>query len=48
MNFRRILRGPLLWIILAVLAIGLLADFGRNLTGGYEEKPTSEVVSIIN
>jgi cell division protease FtsH len=48
MNFKRILRGPLLWIILAVVAIGLLVDFSGSLTGSYEEKPTSEVVALIN
>ena len=48
MTLKRILRGPILWIILAVVAIGLLVDFGRNLTGGYQQVPTSQVVSIIN
>ena len=40
--------GPILWIILAVVAIGLLVDFSGNLTGGYREVPTSQVVSLIN
>ena len=48
MNFRRILRGPLLWIVLAVVVIGLLLDFSGSLAGGYKEVPTSKVVSIIN
>jgi cell division protease FtsH len=48
MNFRRILRGPLLWIVLAVVVIGLLLDFSGNMAGGYKEVPTSQVVSIIN
>jgi cell division protease FtsH len=48
MNFRRILRGPLLWIVLAVVVIGLLLDFSGSLAGGYKEVPTSQVVSIIN
>jgi len=48
MNFRRIFRGPLLWIVLAVVVIGLLLDFSGSLTGGYKEVPTSQVVSIIN
>src|ERR687897_8508 len=48
MNFRRIFRGPLLWIVLAVVAIGLLLDFSGSLTGGYKEVPTSQVVQIIN
>ena len=48
MNFKRIFRGPILWIILAVVAIGLLVDFSGSLTGGFKEVPTSQVVSIIN
>src|ERR671921_554921 len=48
MNFKRIFRGPLIWILLAVLAIGLLVDFSGRLSGGYREVPTSQVVSIIN
>ncbi|MCW2804783.1 MAG: ftsH [Propionibacteriaceae bacterium] len=47
MNFKRILRGPILWIILAVVAIGLLVDFSGSLSGGYKEVPTSQVVSIL-
>ncbi len=47
MNFKRILRGPLLWIILAVVVIGLLVDFSGRLAGGYKEVPTSQVVSVI-
>src|SRR3954463_12655399 len=48
MNLKRIFRGPLIWILLAVLAIGLLVDFSGRLSGGYREVPTSQVVSIIN
>ena len=48
MNAKRIFRGPILWIVLAVIAIGLLVDLTGNLTGGYSEQPTSKVVSIIN
>ncbi len=48
MNFKRILRGPLLWIILAVIAIGLLIDFSGRLSGGFKAEPTSKVVAIIN
>ncbi|HEU4547027.1 MAG TPA: cell division protein FtsH, partial [Microlunatus sp.] len=48
MNAKRIFRGPILWIVLAVIAIGLLVDLTGNLTGGYSEEPTSKVVSIIN
>ncbi len=48
MTLKRILRGPILWIILAVVAIGLLVDFSGSLTGGYKQVPTSQVVSLIN
>ncbi|MDX6225735.1 MAG: cell division protease FtsH [Frankiales bacterium] len=48
MNFKRIFRGPLVWIILAVIAIGLLIDFSGSLAGGYKDAPTSQVVAIIN
>jgi cell division protease FtsH len=48
MNFKRIFRGPIIWILLAVLAIGLLVDLSGSLNGGYEEVPTSQVVSVIN
>jgi len=48
MNFKRIFRGPLIWILLAVLAIGLLVDFSGRLNGGFQTVPTSQVVSIIN
>ncbi|HEX8488333.1 MAG TPA: ATP-dependent zinc metalloprotease FtsH [Propionibacteriaceae bacterium] len=48
MNFKRIFRGPIIWILLAVLAIGLLIDLSGSLDGGYDEVPTSQVVSVIN
>ncbi len=48
MTLKRILRGPILWIILAVVAIGLLVDFSGSLTGGFKQVPTSQVVSLIN
>src|SRR6187551_79335 len=48
MNLRRIFRSPLAWIVLAVIAIGLLIDFSQRVTSGYKEAPTSQVVSIIN
>src|SRR5215212_6088267 len=48
MNFRRIFRGPLLWIVLAVVVLGLLLDFSGSLTGGHTEVPTSQVIQIIN
>ena len=48
MNLRRIFRSPLAWIVLAVIAIGLLIDFSQRVTSGYKEAPTSQVVSIID
>ena len=48
MNLKKILRGPLVWIILAVIAIGLLVDFTGSLTGGYKQVPTSQVITLIN
>ena len=48
MNLKRIFRGPLIWIVLAVVAVGLLIDFSTRLSGGFKEAPTSQVVAIIN
>ena len=48
MNFKRILRSPIAWILLALIAIGLLIDFTQRVSGGYQEEPTSQVVAIIN
>src|SRR5699024_5252748 len=47
MNVKRILRGPLLWILLALVAIALLVQFAGS-ADGYREVPTSEAVTIIN
>lgn len=44
MNLKRIFRSPLAWIVLAVIAIGLLIDFSQRVTSGYKEAPTSQVV----
>ena len=32
MNFKRIFRSPLAWIVLAVIAIGLLIDFSQRVS----------------
>ena len=48
MNLKRILRSPILWILFALIAIGLLIDFTQRVSGGYREEPTSQVVAIIN
>jgi cell division protease FtsH len=34
MNFKRILRSPIAWILLALVAIGLLIDFTQRVSGG--------------
>ncbi|NNG20864.1 ATP-dependent zinc metalloprotease FtsH [Naumannella sp. ID2617S] len=47
MNLSRIFRGPVVWIILALLALLLILDFAKSVDG-YSEKPTSEVVATIN
>ncbi|WP_081683881.1 ATP-dependent zinc metalloprotease FtsH [Granulicoccus phenolivorans] len=47
MNASRIFRGPTVWIILAVIAV--FAGFQLlSSADGFEEKPTSEVVAVIN
>ncbi|HWI00257.1 MAG TPA: AAA family ATPase, partial [Propionibacteriaceae bacterium] len=48
MNFKRIFRSPIAWILLALIAIGLLIDFTQRVSGGYQEEPTSRVVAVIN
>src|SRR5918997_1169650 len=48
MNFKRIIRSPIAWILLALIAIGLLIDFTQRVGGGYQEVPTSQVVAVIN
>ncbi|HLL63552.1 MAG TPA: ATP-dependent zinc metalloprotease FtsH [Propionibacteriaceae bacterium] len=48
MNFKRIFRSPITWILLALIAIGLLIDFTQRVSGGYQEEPTSRVVAVIN
>ena len=47
MKAQRLFRGPILWIILAVLGIALLIDY-INGANGFQQKPTSEVVALIN
>ena len=45
MNLKRIFRGPIVWIVLALLAVVLLIDFSGRLNGGFKETPTSTVVA---
>lgn len=47
MKPNRFFRSPFLWIVLGFLAIALIFEAVGNV-GGYTEKPTSEVVSLIN
>ncbi|RCK69190.1 ATP-dependent zinc metalloprotease FtsH [Desertihabitans brevis] len=47
MNFQRILRGPFLWIILAMIVVVLALDFFDS-SNSYQTRPTSEVVALIN
>ena len=46
MNFRRIFRGPLFWIILAVLLVLVIAEIASQ-AGGYEKVDTSKVFEVI-
>ena len=47
MKNNRFLRSPFIWIVLAFLAIVLIADAISN-AGGYAQKPTSDVIALIN
>ncbi|SDS48564.1 membrane protease FtsH catalytic subunit [Microlunatus soli] len=46
MNVKSILRGPLLWIVLAVVAIAVIVEL-VNRSDGYEQVPTSQAVAVI-
>ncbi|HVQ88679.1 MAG TPA: ATP-dependent zinc metalloprotease FtsH [Actinomycetes bacterium] len=46
MNVKRIFRGPLFWIILAVLLVLIVADVASQ-SGGYEKVDTSKVIDAI-
>ena len=47
MKPNRFFRSPILWIVLGFLAIAMIFEAVGNV-GGYTEKPTSEVVALIN
>ncbi|MGY4718678.1 ATP-dependent zinc metalloprotease FtsH [Naumannella cuiyingiana] len=47
MNLSKLFRGPILWILLALLALVIVFDLAGRATG-FEEQPTSQVVQIIN
>jgi hypothetical protein len=38
MNLKRIFRSPLAWIVIAVIAIGLLIDFSQRVTSGTRKR----------
>jgi cell division protease FtsH len=46
MNVKRIFRGPLLWFVLAIVAIAVIVEL-VNRSDGYRQVPTSEAVSVI-
>ena len=47
MKSRGFLRSPLIWIVLGVLAVLLIFEAVGNV-GGYTDKPTSDVVALID
>ena len=46
MNIKRIVRGPIFWIVVVVMLALVLAQV-MTAAGGYEEKDTSEVIAAI-
>ncbi|MEO8330600.1 MAG: ATP-dependent zinc metalloprotease FtsH, partial [Candidatus Nanopelagicales bacterium] len=46
MNVKRIFRGPIFWIVLAVLLVLIVADVASQ-SGGYEKVDTSQVIAAI-
>jgi cell division protease FtsH len=46
-TFRKILRGPFIWVLLVIVALGWGFSLVQRL-GGYQEVPTSQAVSLIN
>ncbi|TDT29931.1 ATP-dependent zinc metalloprotease FtsH [Naumannella halotolerans] len=47
MNFSKLFRGPLLWILLALLALVVVFDLAGRATG-FQEQPTSQVIQLID
>lgn len=47
MNFSRIFRSPILWVVLGFLGIAIVFEAVGN-ANGYVAKPTSEMVTLIN
>ena len=47
MKSNRVLRSPILWIAVGLVAIVLLVE-GLSNVGGYADKPTSQVIQLIN
>jgi cell division protease FtsH len=46
MNVKRIFRGPLLWFVLAIVAIAVIVEL-VNRSDGYKQVPTSQAISLI-
>ena len=46
MNVKRIFRGPLLWFVVAIVAIAVIVEL-VNHSDGYKQVPTSQAVSVI-
>jgi cell division protease FtsH len=46
MNIKRIVRGPIFWIVIVVM-LALITVEVANQAGGYEQKDTSEVIAAI-
>ncbi|MDJ0386093.1 cell division protein FtsH, partial [Streptomyces sp. G-G2] len=47
MDVKRYFRGPVMWIVLAVLAVVVLMNVGGS-GGGYKSVETSEVIKAIS
>ncbi len=47
MNFSRIFRSPILWVVLGFLGIAIIFEVVGN-ANGFVAKPTSEIVQLIN
>ena len=44
---QRIFRGPLIWVVIVLIALVLMGQFAGQ-TSGYAQEPTSKVVQILN
>jgi len=44
---QRIFRGPLIWVVIVLIALVLMGQFAGQ-TSGYTQEPTSKIVQILN